>query len=180
LPGVNQRLFWAQDLPIGGRQQPLLMVLEEAHMYLQAGEESVASRSVRSIAKEGRKYGLGLMLVTQRPSELDSTVLSQCGTTIALRMTNGQDRGHVSSAVQDDLSDMLALIPSLRTGEALIFGEAVKIPSRVRIDIATRAPKSEDPKVSLAWAKTPPAVDYYKQALNLWRNGRFTIEKSGE
>ncbi|HAW57989.1 MAG TPA: DUF853 domain-containing protein [Bacteroidales bacterium] len=173
-------LFWAQDLPIGGRQQPLLMVLEEAHMYLQAGEESVASRSVRSIAKEGRKYGLGLMLVTQRPSELDSTVLSQCGTTIALRMTNGQDRGHVSSAIQDDLSDMLALIPSLRTGEALIFGEAVKIPSRVRIDAATRAPKSEDPKVSKAWAQSPPTVDYYKQALDLWRNGRFTIKKSGE
>jgi len=170
-------LFWAQDLPIGGRKQPLLMVLEEAHMYLQAGEESVASTSVRSIAKEGRKYGLGLMLVTQRPSELDSTVLSQCGTTIALRMTNGQDRGHVSSAVQDDLSDMLALIPSLRTGEALIFGEAVKIPSRVRIDAATKAPKSEDPKVSVAWAKTPPSTDYYKQAINLWRNGRFSIEK---
>ena len=95
-------------------------------------------------------------------------------------MTNGQDRAHLSSAVQDDLSDMLALIPSLRTGEALIFGEAVKIPSRVRIDAATRAPKSEDPKVSRAWAQTPPAVDYYKQALDLWRNGRFTIEKSGE
>lgn len=173
-------LFWAQDLPIGGRQQPLLMVLEEAHMYLQAGEESVASRSVRSIAKEGRKYGLGLMLVTQRPSELDSTVLSQCGTTIALRMTNGQDRGHVSSSIQDDLSDMLALIPSLRTGEALIFGEAVKIPSRVRIDLATRAPKSEDPKVAKAWAKDQPAVDGYKQALNLWRNGRFSIEKKGK
>lgn len=173
-------LFWAQDLPIGGRKQPLLMVLEEAHMYLQAGEESVASTSVRSIAKEGRKYGLGLMLVTQRPSELDPTVLSQCGTTIALRMTNGQDRGHVSSAVQDDLSDMLALIPSLRTGEALVFGEAVKIPSRVRIDAATKAPRSEDPKVSIAWAQTPPLTKYYKQALNLWRNGRFTIAKKGE
>lgn len=173
-------LFWAQDLPIGGRKQPLLLVLEEAHMYLQAGEESVASRSVRGIAKEGRKYGLGLMLVTQRPSELDPTVLSQCGTTIALRMTNGQDRGHVSSAVQDDLSDMLDLIPSLRTGEALIFGEAVKIPSRVRIDAASRAPKSEDPKVSKSWAQTPPSVDYYKQAINLWRNGRLSIEKKGE
>lgn len=170
-------LFWAQELPIGGRKQPLLLVLEEAHMYLQAGEESVASSSVRSIAKEGRKYGLGLMLVTQRPSELDPTVLSQCGTTIVLRMTNGQDRGHVSSAVQDDLSDMLALIPSLRTGEALIFGEAVKIPSRVRIDAATNAPKSKDPKVSMAWAQTPPSTDYYKQAIDLWRNGRFSIGK---
>ncbi|MFA5146636.1 MAG: ATP-binding protein [Candidatus Omnitrophota bacterium] len=173
-------LFWAQDLPIGGRKQPLLMVLEEAHMYLQAGEESVASSSVRSIAKEGRKYGLGLMLVTQRPSELDPTVLSQCGTTIALRMTNGQDRAHVSSAVQDDLSDMLALIPSLRTGEALIFGEAVKIPSRVRIDAATKAPKSEDPRVSRAWSQSPPLADYYKQAIDLWRNGRFSVEKKEE
>ena len=174
---VYDALFWAQNLPIGGRQQPLLMVLEEAHMYLQAGEDSVASRSVRSIAKEGRKYGLGLMLVTQRPSELDSTVLSQCGTTVALRMTNKEDRGHVSSAVQDDLSDMLSLIPSLRTGEALIFGEAVKIPSRVRIDLATKAPKSEDPKVSKAWAQPPPPTKHYVEALELWRNGRFSIEK---
>ncbi len=174
---VYDALFWAQELPVGGRKQPLLMVLEEAHMYLQAGEESVASRSVRSIAKEGRKYGLGLMLVTQRPSELDSTVLSQCGTTVALRMTNGQDRSHVASAVQDDLSDMLALIPSLRTGEALIFGEAVKIPSRVRIDAATKAPKSEDPKVSQAWAQKLPATKHYEEALNLWRNGRFNVGK---
>jgi hypothetical protein len=170
---VYDALLWGQNLNIGGRKQPLLMVLEEAHMYLQAGEESVASRSVRSIAKEGRKYGLGLMLVTQRPSELDATVLSQCGTTIALRMTNGQDRSHVVSAVQDDLSDMLSLIPSLRTGEALVLGEAVKIPSRVRIDAATRAPKSEDPKVSEAWSKARPEIDGYSKVLELWRSGRF-------
>lgn len=177
---VYDALFWGQNLSVGGRQQPLLLVLEEAHIYLQAGNESVASRSVRSIAKEGRKYGVGLMLVTQRPSELDSTVLSQCGTTVALRMTNGEDRRHVVSAVQDDLSDMLDLIPSLRTGEALLLGEAVRIPSRVRIDAATRAPKSEDPKVSEAWARPRPSPAGYETVVSLWRSGRFQVDEAKE
>ena len=170
---VYDALFWGQNLPVGGRQQPLLMVLEEAHIYLQAGENSVASRVVRIIAKEGRKYGVGLLLVTQRPSELDSTVLSQCGTTIVLRMTNGQDRGHVASAIQDELSDILSLIPSLRTGEALVLGEAVRIPSRIRFDMAPKTPRSADPEITKAWSQQRPLDSFYTDAVSLWRNGRF-------
>lgn len=77
---IYDTLFWGQSLSAGGKQQPLLIVLDEAHNYLKAGQKSIASRTVQTIAKEGRKYGVGLMLVTQRPSELDETVLSQCGT----------------------------------------------------------------------------------------------------
>jgi uncharacterized protein len=170
---VYDALFWAQNLPVGGRQQPLLVVLEEAHNYLRAGEDSISSRTVQTIAKEGRKYGVGLMLITQRPSELDETVLSQCGTLIALRMTNKNDRNHISSAIQDDLVDMVGLLPSLRTGEALIMGECVRIPSRVKIEKMARAPKSSDPHVTTEWKKSRPNKTLYQNAVELWRKQRF-------
>lgn len=170
---IYDTLFWGQNLNVGGREQPLLVVLEEAHNYLKAGEDSISSRTVQTISKEGRKYGVGLLLVTQRPSELDETVLSQCGTTIALRMTNRGDRGHVSSAVQDELSDMTALLPSLRTGEGLILGEAVKIPSRVKFRKISSAPKSSDPNVSEQWRKDRPDNKEYEKVVENWRNQKF-------
>jgi len=168
-------LFWAQNLPVGGRKQPLLLVLEEAHSYLKAGENSISSRTIQTIAKEGRKYGVGLLLVTQRPTELDETVLSQCGTLMALRMTNKGDRGHVSSAVQDELYDMVALLPSLRTGEGLVMGEGVKIPSRVKFEKISKAPKSADPNVSEEWCKNRPEnkEGNFEKAVDLWRNQKF-------
>ena len=115
---IYDALYWGQNTLVGGKKQPLLIVLDEAHAYLKAGEESISSRTVQAIAKEGRKYGVGLLLVTQRPSELDETVLSQCGTMIALRMTNTRDKGHVSSAMQDELREMTEVLSSLRTGES--------------------------------------------------------------
>ncbi|QGY45898.1 DUF853 family protein [Maribellus comscasis] len=166
-------LFWGQELNVGGRKQPLLIVLEEAHNYLKSGENSISSRTVQTIAKEGRKYGVGLLLVTQRPTELDETVLSQCGTTIALRMNNRGDRGHVSAAVQDELSNMIDLLPSLRTGEGLILGEAVKIPSRVKFRKISNAPKSSDPDVTQQWKKDKPDNSEYEKVVENWRNQKF-------
>lgn len=166
-------LFWGQELKVGGRSQPLLIALEEAHNYLKAGENSIASRTVQSIAKEGRKYGVGLFLITQRPSELDETVLSQMGSLIALRMTNTRDRAHVSSAIQDDLHDLVNLLPSLRTGEGLVMGEAVRIPSRVKFDKIAFAPKSSDPIVSLLWKEPKPSLSEYDELVLLWRNRKF-------
>lgn len=170
---IYDSLFWGQDLDVGGRKQPLLIVLEEAHNYLKAGEDSVASRTVQAISKEGRKYGVGLLLISQRPSELDETVLSQLGTLIALRMTNSKDRGHVGSAMQDDLNDLVALLPSLRTGEGLIMGEAVKIPSRVKFDKVAFAPKSSDPLVSERWILKKPLSNLYTELLLRWRNRKL-------
>ncbi|NQU80462.1 MAG: ATP-binding protein [Bacteroidetes bacterium] len=166
-------LFWGQNLNVGGRKQPLLIVLEEAHNYLKSGENSISSRTVQTISKEGRKYGVGLLLVTQRPTELDETVLSQCGTTIALRMNNRGDRGHVSAAVQDELSNMTDLLPSLRTGEGLILGEAVKIPSRVKFRKIANAPKSSDPDVTEQWRKQKPDNSEYEKVVENWRNQKF-------
>ncbi|MEZ4947571.1 MAG: ATP-binding protein [Cyclobacteriaceae bacterium] len=170
---IYDSIFWGQNLEVGGRKQPLLIVLEEAHNYLKAGDDSIASRTVQTIAKEGRKYGAGLMLVTQRPSELDETVLSQCGSVIALRMTNGKDRAHVSSSIQDDLQDLASLLPSLRTGEALVMGEMVRIPSRIKFDKIGRTSSSSDPKVVSEWKKERPGTTDYEKVIDLWRNGRF-------
>lgn len=170
---IYDALFWGQELDVGGRKQPLLIALEEAHNYLKAGEDSIASRTVQAIAKEGRKYGIGLLLISQRPSELDETVLSQLGTLISLRMTNSKDRGQVGSAIQDDLNDLVNLLPSLRTGEGLIMGEAVKIPSRVKFDKIAYAPKSSDPLVSERWILDKPSSKLYKELLLKWRNRKI-------
>lgn len=173
---IYDGLFWGVNTKVGGKSQPLLIVLEEAHSYLKSGENSISSRTVQMIAKEGRKYGVGLLLVTQRPSELDETVLSQCGTMIALRMNNSKDRGHIKSAVQDELQSMVDLLPSLRTGEALISGEAVKIPSRVKFFKIANAPKSSDPKASEQWLKTiDDTENEYKKLLKSWRNQNYKI-----
>ena len=173
---IYDGLFWGVKTKVGGKNQPLLIVLEEAHSYLKAGENSISSRTVQMIAKEGRKYGVGLLLATQRPSELDETVLSQCGTMIALRMNNSKDRGHIKSAVQDELQSMVDLLPSLRTGEALISGEAVKIPSRIKFHKIANSPKSSDPKASEKWIeKIDKKEEEYKKLLKSWRNKNYKL-----
>ena len=173
LKTVYDALFWAQKTSVGGKSQPLLIVLEEAHNYLKSGEESFSSRILQTIAKEGRKYGVGLLLVTQRPSELDETVLSQCGTMIALRMNNTKDQSHISGSMQDDLQTMADVLSSLRTGEAIITGEAVKIPSRIKIFRAPYSPKSSDPIASEQWAQPKPDGSDYTVVVRNWRNQSF-------
>lgn len=167
-------LFWGQNTAVGGKHQPLLIVLDEAHSYLKAGEDSISSRTVQAIAKEGRKYGVGLLLVTQRPSELDETVLSQCGSIIAMRMSNAKDKGHVSSAMQDELREMADVLTSLRTGEAIASGEAVRIPSRIKFFQAQGATKSSDPLVSKLWVNPRPDAKEYEASIKNWRNQSFT------
>lgn len=142
-------VFWARNLPEGGRERPLLVVLEEAHAYLSKDKSGSAAAAVKRIAKEGRKYGVGMMIVSQRPSEIDSTILSQCGTLFAMRLANDTDRGHVASAASDNLKGLFDMLPVLRTGEAIIVGEAVSLPVRTLISppAPNRRPDSVDPKV---------------------------------
>jgi len=142
-------LFWARNLPEGGRERPLLFVLEEAHTYLGKEHTGPAASAVRRIAKEGRKYGVGIMIVSQRPSEIDSTILSQCGTIFAMRLANDTDRGQVAGASSDNLKGLFDMLPILRTGEAIIVGEAVSLPIRTLIDPPdkNRRPDSGDPRV---------------------------------
>jgi hypothetical protein len=168
---VYDTLFWAGASAIGGRAQPLMIVVDEAHRFIPDGVESSAHRVLGKIAKEGRKYGVGLTVITQRPSEIDSTVLSQCGTMIALRTTNPSDRGRVAAAFPDDLGGLVELLPSLRTGEAILVGEAMFVPSRVRIRLAGSALGGSDPVVAERWQQADrPAGVLYTQALQAWRS----------
>ena len=143
-------LFWGRNLSQGGRKRPLLIIMEEAHNYLGSGNNSRASSVVRRIVKEGRKYGISAMIVSQRPSEIDTTILSQCGTTIALRLTNSNDRGIIANTVSDKLSNLINMLPILKTGESIIVGEAVRMPMRANITFQDkdRRPDSNDPEIS--------------------------------
>jgi DNA helicase HerA-like ATPase len=127
---------------------PLLIVCEEAHRYM-AADHSIGfgptRRAISRIAKEGRKYGVFLGLVTQRPAELDPTILSQCSTLFAMRMTNDRDQALLRSAVADTAANLLAFLPSLGTGESFAFGEGVALPMRLKFkQLPTHLlPKSE-------------------------------------
>ncbi len=180
-------LFWGRYLPEGGRQRPLLLVLEEAHSYLGAGNEGPASVAAKRVVKEGRKYGLGAMVVSQRPSEIDSTILSQCGTMFAMRLSNNTDRTHVTGAASDNLEGMFGMLPTLRTGEVIIVGEAVNLPLRATIDPPPehRRPDSLDPQIydpegNHGWNAEIQEEDYSK-ILEKWRSEdpRLAGEDSG-
>lgn len=142
-------LFWARNLSEGGRERPLLIVMEEAHSYLGDSGNSAASVATQRIVKEGRKYGIGAMIVSQRPAEINATILSQCGTFFAMRLSNTTDRSHVTSALSDNLEGLTSMLPVLRTGEAIILGEAVGLPMRTMIQAPPRdrRPDSQDPLI---------------------------------
>jgi len=163
-------LFLAHPLAVSGRNQPLLLVIDEAHRFVPEGSTTSASRTLATIAKEGRKYGVGLMLVSQRPTELDHAILSQCGSIVALRLTSPSDRARVAAALPDDLGGLVGLLPSLRTGEALCVGDLIPIPSRVRVNRATNKPVGNDPQVDVAWQR-PRTTDQivYHEAVRRWR-----------
>jgi uncharacterized protein DUF87 len=177
---VRDMLFWAEGLPISGRNQPLLIVLEEAHIFLPAEGDSAAHRTVSRIAKEGRKYGIGLCVVTQRPVEIESTVLSQCGTMIALRLTNSADRTKVEAAMPDDLGALSGMLPALRTGEGMVLGEAMPIPSRIQFFKARKRPRGDDPDMPQAWRGPRPDGEDYETALNNWRHQTILNDKVNE
>lgn len=142
-------MFWARHLSQGARERPLLLVMEEAHLYLNDEMQGLASSIVKRIVKEGRKYGIGAMIVSQRPSEINSTILSQCGTFFALRLSNSTDRSHITGSLSDNLEGLTNMLPVLRTGEAIVLGEAVSLPMRTLIDAPPEGsrPDSQDPLV---------------------------------
>ncbi len=150
-----------------GRPSPVLVVLEEAHRYIGEGASTLTRNSANRIAREGRKYGIGLLLVTQRPTELPKTALAQCGTIIALRLSNSDDQGTIKSALPDAVAGLAAVLPSLRTHEAIISGEAVILPARACLDNPNPWPQAEDPSLQ-SWRQKPRLPDI-GPALASWR-----------
>ena len=187
---LYEALFWARDLSQGGRHRPLLVVMEEAHIYLNGNSKGMASKVVQRIVKEGRKYGIGAMIVSQRPSEINSTILSQCGTFFALRLSNASDRSHITSTLSDNLDGLTGMLPILRTGEAIILGEAVKLPMRTTIEAPkkNRRPDSQDPVVydevpmeesqnPGGWGIKMEAAPRYDELVEAWRAQNPRIDK---
>lgn len=158
-----------------GRSRPVLIVLEEAHRYLGESAVAMARKSANRIAREGRKYGVGLMLVTQRPSELPDTALAQSGTLVALRLSNSSDQAKIRAALPDSVSGLAAVLPSLRTGEALITGESVSLPARTLVDAPKPFPNAHDPSLD-SW-RAQSSVPNVAAAIASWR-GTYNPEES--
>ena len=155
-------------------QRPILLVCEEAHRYIPSDRVTTGS-SVRKIleriAKEGRKYGVSLGLITQRPSDLAEGVLSQCGTIIAMRLNNERDQAYVRSAMPEGARGFLDTIPALRNRECIICGEGVTIPIRVAFDSLheNRRPASSDPLFSELWRQSGGEEEMINRVILRWR-----------
>jgi len=170
--------LWAEK----SKLPPLLLICEEAHRYVPSDSSlgfSATTRAIARISKEGRKYGISLGLVTQRPSELSPTVLTQCGTLFALRMSNELDRAFVSNSLPDSSQGMLASLPSLRRQEALVVGEGVTIPMRIRFDnlAPNEQPRSGSAQFSRAWQAESTSADMIQESIRRWR--RQVRDRSG-
>lgn len=172
---IYDSMFWGRFEEYTGKNRPLLLAYEEAHTYLSKNDNnSYSKKAVERIFKEGRKFGVGAMVITQRPSEISETILAQVGTLIALRLTNSSDQGIVKSTAPDNLNSLIDLLPSLRIGEAVIVGESIKIPSRVRLKLNNPRPSSEDPKLVEEWSKTfEPNDDNYKSVVKKIREQKI-------
>jgi DNA helicase HerA-like ATPase len=162
--------IWAR----GEAQRPILLVCEEAHRYIPAGRETDSSvgRILGRIAKEGRKYGVSLGLVTQRPSDLAEGVLSQCGTIIAMRLNNDRDQAFVRAAMPEGARGFLDTIPALRNREAIMCGEGVAIPIRVAFDALEegKRPASDDPVFSDLWRDVGGEEAIIARTIKRWRS----------
>lgn len=171
---IYEALFWSREKTEGGVLRPLLVVMEEAHRYL-SSDKGATVDIVKRIAKEGRKYGIGAMVVSQRPTEVDETILSQCGTIVALRLSNPVDRARVKGTLPDNLAGLMDLLPVLRTGEAIITGEAARLPVRCRVTMPEEKyqPKSSDPQVSSSWA-VRRVSEGYDRVIASWRSQSVT------
>jgi len=156
------------------RDTPLLLVCEEAHRYAPRGEEAAfqpTKKALARIAKEGRKYGVGLALVTQRPSELSESILSQCNTIIALRMSNEQDQHFVQRALPESVRSLVDALPTLRTREALVVGEGTSVPVRMLFNRIpeSRRPRSADVPFAQAWSKEISDNSIVTETVRRWR-----------
>jgi len=154
------------------REFPILLMCEEAHAYIPRAAESQfagSRKSMERIAKEGRKYGVGLAIVSQRPHEVSETVLAQCGTFICLRITNPDDQGYVRSLVPESEGDLVSVLAGLGRGEALVLGEAVPLPTRVQFDKPSPTPNSDDVDFYTKWKDGPTDLDV-DEIVKRWRS----------
>lgn len=150
---------------------PLNLILEEAHTYIPEDSDSkfnISKERVERIAKEGRKYGIGLTVVTQRPSNVSTTVLSQCGTYIALRLTNDLDQNKIKRLLPDTLAGQVDFLPSLQDGEAFVSGDSINLPRKVQFRVPNPMPRSNDVRYHHSWKLGKPANYSLKALVDSW------------
>ncbi len=159
----------------GETPHPVLLICEEAHRYVpneRSGAPSAASAILNRIAKEGRKYGVSLGLITQRPSDLAEGVLSQCGTILTMRLNNERDQAFVRAAMPEDARGFLDAIPALRNRECIIVGEGVTTPIRIAFDALEpeRCPASGSPSFTTLWQQSGDEDAMIERTIRRWRS----------
>jgi len=160
---------------------PLTLVCEEAHRYVPSNSNlgfEPTKRAIAKIAKEGRKYGASLCIVTQRPAEIDPTILSQCNTVFALRMSNDRDQEIVSAAIADTGSGLLEFLPALGAREAIAFGDGVTLPVRIKFNELAKEflPRSSTAEFSERWQTSRDGIELVESVVERWRASGRPIE----
>ena len=166
-------LDWSIQTPQDSRT-PVLLVCEEAHRYLPSdhhGPMTSVQRQLNRVAREGRKYGVALGIVTQRPSELSETALSQCGTIITMRLNNARDQAYLKAALPEGAQRYVNLIPALQNQECIVAGEGVPVPMHVRVDTlpTSATPASDDPLFSERWKHLGDGEAVLAETVRKWR-----------
>jgi DNA helicase HerA-like ATPase len=168
------RIIFDFNLWNKGRQDfPILIVFEEAHTYLSmTGKSKSARKTVERIAKEGRKYGVSCMIISQRPSEISETIIAQCNNFVAMRLLNPNDQTYIRKLVPDSLSNFIDVLPTLRQGEAFFIGDSVPVPVRVVIDMPKPEPASGDIEYFDKWQAKENTTDITEIVNNWWKQIR--------
>ena len=170
---IYQVQFWTDRQ----KRKPIAFVCDEAHMYLpkKDGKNPVEQRAIENfekIAKEGRKYGVALFVVSQRPSDVSPTILSQCHNVVSLRLTNSDDQATVRRLMPESLEGLMDTLPILDIGEALVVGDAVLLPSRIRIHPPKEKPLSATIDFWDEWKKRPDTPDFVRAVENMRKQNR--------
>ena len=165
---ISNFKFWSEDR----EKYPILIVYEEAHNYVSKTDISYyrsAKLAVEKIAKEGRKYGIGIFVVSQRPRELSETVISQCNSFVSLRLSNPDDQNYVKRLLPDSYKGLIDILPALETGEAIIIGDSIILPTRTKINLPNPKPASDDADFHKYWSEGPGELNIEEIVTN-WRS----------
>ncbi len=155
---------------------PVAVFCDEAHIYLNEYDINTKSsrESAEKIAKEGRKYGISLTVISQRPREVSATILSQCNTFLCLRITNPDDQSYVKRLLPDSIGGIVNMFSSLRRGECILLGDSVMMPTRIKIDEPNPKPNSDDTSFYKEWSSPHEKIEIEK-VLDVWRKQKITV-----
>ncbi|WP_456282320.1 ATP-binding protein [Cupriavidus sp. JZ107] len=175
---IYQIQFWSSPGEDGDARHPIVIVCDEAHLYLPSAAASTGPLEKRAlenyerIAKEGRKYGVGLMVVSQRPSDVSTTILSQCSNIISLRLANKTDQAVVKQLLPESLEGLMEVLPTLDVGEAVVVGDATLLPTRIKMSKPLHEPRSATIPFWTRWATPKAEVDLVAAVENMRRQSR--------